>query len=92
MSERYLASVVAPAGLVAGSTVHLKRGRRSGHPSVAEQKTAPAAQQLREFQGSGIVSRTVYPDTPPRVVYSIARGSDGGYQTGGVRPRAVGAI
>lgn len=29
------------------------------------------AQQLRELQGSGIVSRTVYPDTPPRVVYSI---------------------
>ncbi len=29
------------------------------------------AQQLRELQCSGIVLRTVYPDAPPRVVYSI---------------------
>jgi DNA-binding HxlR family transcriptional regulator len=29
------------------------------------------AQQLRELQNSGIVERTVHPDTPPRVVYSI---------------------
>jgi DNA-binding HxlR family transcriptional regulator len=29
------------------------------------------ALQLRELQSTGIVERTVYPDTPPRVVYSI---------------------
>ncbi len=29
------------------------------------------AQQLRELQSTGIVERTVYPDTPPRVVYAI---------------------
>jgi DNA-binding HxlR family transcriptional regulator len=29
------------------------------------------AQQLRELQCTGIIERTVYPDTPPRVVYAI---------------------
>ena len=29
------------------------------------------AQQLRELQSSGIIERTVYPDRPPRVVYSV---------------------
>ncbi len=29
------------------------------------------AQQLRDLQGAGIVERSVYPDTPPRVVYAI---------------------
>ncbi len=29
------------------------------------------SQQLRELQCAGIVARTVYPDTPPRVVYSV---------------------
>jgi DNA-binding HxlR family transcriptional regulator len=29
------------------------------------------AQQLRDLQSTGIVERTVYPDTPPRVVYAI---------------------
>jgi DNA-binding HxlR family transcriptional regulator len=29
------------------------------------------AQHLRELQSSGIIERTVYPDTPPRVVYAI---------------------
>jgi DNA-binding HxlR family transcriptional regulator len=29
------------------------------------------AQQLRELQVAGIIERTVYPDTPPRVVYAI---------------------
>ncbi len=29
------------------------------------------AQQLRELHSTGIVERTVYPDTPPRVVYAI---------------------
>ena len=29
------------------------------------------SQQLRELQSTGIVERTVYPDTPPRVVYAI---------------------
>jgi DNA-binding HxlR family transcriptional regulator len=29
------------------------------------------AQQLRELQTAGIIERTVYPDTPPRVVYAI---------------------
>ena len=29
------------------------------------------AQQLRELQSTGIIERTVYPDTPPRVVYAI---------------------
>ena len=28
------------------------------------------AQQLRELQSTGIVERTVYADTPPRVVYA----------------------
>jgi DNA-binding HxlR family transcriptional regulator len=28
------------------------------------------SQQLRELQRAGIVERTVYPDTPPRVVYT----------------------
>jgi len=29
------------------------------------------SQQLRQLQSTGIVERTVYPDTPPRVVYAI---------------------
>jgi DNA-binding HxlR family transcriptional regulator len=29
------------------------------------------SQQLRELQNTGIVERTVYPDTPPRVVYAV---------------------
>jgi DNA-binding HxlR family transcriptional regulator len=29
------------------------------------------SEQLRELQCAGIVARTVFPDTPPRVVYSI---------------------
>lgn len=29
------------------------------------------SQQLRELQRTGIVERTVYPDSPPRVVYAI---------------------
>jgi DNA-binding HxlR family transcriptional regulator len=29
------------------------------------------AQQLRDLQHTGIVERTVYPDRPPRVVYTI---------------------
>ncbi len=29
------------------------------------------SQQLRELQSTGIVERTVYPDAPPRVVYTI---------------------
>jgi DNA-binding HxlR family transcriptional regulator len=29
------------------------------------------SQQLRELQSTGIVERTVYPDTPPRVAYTV---------------------
>src|SRR5258708_36892259 len=29
------------------------------------------SQQLRDLQSTGIVDRTVYPDTPPRVAYAI---------------------
>jgi DNA-binding HxlR family transcriptional regulator len=29
------------------------------------------SQKLRELQSMGIVERTVYPDTPPRVAYAI---------------------
>jgi DNA-binding HxlR family transcriptional regulator len=29
------------------------------------------SQQLRELQSRGIIERTVFPDTPPRVVYTI---------------------
>jgi DNA-binding HxlR family transcriptional regulator len=29
------------------------------------------SQQLRELQSTGIVERTVYPDTPPRVAYAV---------------------
>jgi DNA-binding HxlR family transcriptional regulator len=29
------------------------------------------SQQLRELQNTGIVERTVYADTPPRVVYAL---------------------
>ena len=29
------------------------------------------SQQLRQLQSTGIVERTVYPDTPPRVVYAV---------------------
>ena len=29
------------------------------------------SQQLRELQSAGIVERTVYPDTPPRIVYAV---------------------
>ena len=29
------------------------------------------SQQLRDLQNAGIVERTVYPNTPPRVVYTI---------------------
>ena len=29
------------------------------------------AQQLRELQSAGIIERTVYPDAPPRVVYTV---------------------
>jgi DNA-binding HxlR family transcriptional regulator len=29
------------------------------------------SQQLRELRSTGIVERTVFPDTPPRVVYTV---------------------
>jgi DNA-binding HxlR family transcriptional regulator len=29
------------------------------------------SEQLRELQSAGIVARKVFPDTPPRVVYSV---------------------
>ena len=29
------------------------------------------SQQLRQLQSTGIVERTVFPDTPPRVVYAV---------------------
>jgi DNA-binding HxlR family transcriptional regulator len=29
------------------------------------------SQQLRDLQSTGIVERTVYPETPPKVVYAI---------------------
>ena len=29
------------------------------------------AQQLRDLQSTGIIERTVYPDRPPRVVYTV---------------------
>src|SRR6266851_9822923 len=53
---------------------HLFRGERRfselkrSIPGIT-QKTL--SQQLRELQGAGIVARKVYPDTPPRVVYSV---------------------
>jgi DNA-binding HxlR family transcriptional regulator len=42
----------------------LKRG-------IAGMTQRSLAQQLRDLQVAGIVERTVYPDTPPRVVYAV---------------------
>ena len=39
--------------------------------AIAGMTQRTLSQQLRELQGTGIVERTVYPDTPPRVVYAI---------------------
>jgi DNA-binding HxlR family transcriptional regulator len=41
---------------------------KRGIPGISQRTLS---QQLRELQGAGIVERTVYPDTPPRVVYSV---------------------
>jgi DNA-binding HxlR family transcriptional regulator len=39
--------------------------------SIAGITQRTLAQQLRDLQNTGIVERTVYPDTPPRVTYAI---------------------
>ena len=39
--------------------------------SIAQITHRTLSQQLRELQTAGIVERTVYPDKPPRVVYTI---------------------
>jgi DNA-binding HxlR family transcriptional regulator len=39
--------------------------------SISGMTQRTLAQQLRDLQNTGIVERTVYPDTPPRVVYAI---------------------
>jgi DNA-binding HxlR family transcriptional regulator len=41
---------------------------KRGIPGISQRTLS---QQLRELQGAGIVDRTVHPDTPPRVVYSV---------------------
>lgn len=41
---------------------------KRGIPGISQRTLS---QQLRELQGAGIVERTVYPDTPPRVVYAV---------------------
>src|SRR5882757_8311521 len=38
--------------------------------SIAGITQRTLSQQLRELQRTGIIERTVYPDTPPRVVYT----------------------
>ena len=39
--------------------------------SIAGITQRTLAQQLRDLQSTGIVERTVYPDRPPRVVYTV---------------------
>jgi DNA-binding HxlR family transcriptional regulator len=39
--------------------------------SIAGITQRTLSQQLRDLQSTGIVERTVYPDTPPRVAYAI---------------------
>jgi DNA-binding HxlR family transcriptional regulator len=41
---------------------------KRGVPGITQRTLS---QQLRELQNTGIVERTVYPETPPRVAYSI---------------------
>jgi DNA-binding HxlR family transcriptional regulator len=39
--------------------------------SISGMTQRTLAQQLRDLQSAGIVERTVYPDRPPRVVYTV---------------------
>jgi DNA-binding HxlR family transcriptional regulator len=41
---------------------------KRGIPGITQRTLS---QQLRELQSRGIIERTVFPDTPPRVVYTI---------------------
>ncbi|MBZ7921960.1 winged helix-turn-helix transcriptional regulator [Ensifer adhaerens] len=41
---------------------------RQAIPAISEKMLA---QQLRELEADGLVSRTTYPETPPKVVYSL---------------------
>jgi len=41
---------------------------KRGIPGISQRTLA---QHLRQLQSSGIVDRTVFPDTPPRVVYTV---------------------
>jgi DNA-binding HxlR family transcriptional regulator len=41
---------------------------KRGIPGITQRTLS---QQLRELQAAGIVDRTVHPDSPPRVVYSV---------------------
>jgi DNA-binding HxlR family transcriptional regulator len=41
---------------------------KRGIPGITQRALS---QQLRQLRNTGIVERTVFPDTPPRVVYTI---------------------
>lgn len=41
------------------------------HRAIAAASQKMLAQQLRDLERHGIVSRTVYPEVPPRVEYSL---------------------
>ncbi|CAN7425922.1 winged helix-turn-helix transcriptional regulator [Ensifer adhaerens] len=43
---------------------------RQAMPAISEKMLA---QQLRELEADGLVSRTTYPETPPKVVYSLTK-------------------
>ncbi|MFK0272922.1 winged helix-turn-helix transcriptional regulator [Ensifer sp. NPDC090286] len=43
---------------------------RQAMPAISEKMLA---QQLRELEADGLVSRTIYAETPPKVVYSLTK-------------------
>ena len=71
MGRRYalgLLSLVANSGIIRFNEIRSRLG---------EVSTSTLAARLVDLEGAGLIARTVHPDTPPRVEYSLtARGRE----------------
>ena len=65
MGRRYalgLLSLVANSEIIRFNELRTRLG---------EVSTSTLAARLNDLEGAGLIARTVYPDTPPRVEYSL---------------------